>query len=395
MGRNNSIILVTEILISQTAFFAFLSVVSLLLTYTFSLSASDAGFVLLVASIVSKVIRVAISPFLHHVTYKLVMVLSHFLALLGVMLLYNQSITVVTLGIILILTANGIHNVVINTLIALEMDSTSKRMSAFAYLNLIVSIAAGVGPFIAMKLFASHHLTHLVSVYLLLVISSMMLCVFIVIRNPRAYKDSRGDLKNVVAKILDSKIVVIFALTILTWGIYIQYYVSLPLLFSKEIKLASILPYIFLINALTVVTLTPVVTKLVSGREKIILIIGPIFAYMVLGVSFLALAFAEDIFIVCFVLVLISASEILILPMLSTRLANSDKGERTMQILFSINAVSIGLGEGGGSFFGVYLAMTDFVLLCLMVTAMCGVCSLLIITLDKLTIKEQVNESIV
>lgn len=345
MKRQNEIIL-SELFMSQLSFFSFLGVSALILTDLCNYRPAIAGLILFFSSILSKILRILCAKLIANYSLVKIISISNIVIMVSFFLLFlTKNIFFVSLIFIIIFTFNGIHNLSINTLIALK----NKKFRAFAYLNIIASISAGIGPFIATQLFTQKMIGIL---YIFFISGSVLAFILSKKINNTEQLENKNSIVIVFLKSINYRNILISLITIASWSICIQLLIGFPLAFYQLSLNYNVTGFVFIINSLTVLFFSfflKKIEKLTQDNNYINLNIG----FCLSIFSFLILTLGKDILLLITIsIVLISISEIMLISTITALVVDTSISQKKIAVNLAINSIAVGIGEGFGSFYG-------------------------------------------
>lgn len=254
-----------------------------------------------------------------------------------------------------------------------------EKSSLFAAINVAVNVAAGVGPFIGNFLFevdpAGVFLTAGCAYFLAAVVPALT------VRGRPVPVDKAADqgssLIGVWLKALKSQSVAVVALAVFTgYLLYGQLFSSISQVVQAEISSEALRGSIFALNAVTVIVLQPVATKLSAalGRRGMAPATQLVVAPVVFICALLLLSVNPFVAIVVF-----SFAETLFIPLVDATILSLDVFSSVRAVKF--RQATVALGEGLGMGLGVIFNVTT-------IAAIGAVALLACLVLKKFTVAE-------
>jgi MFS family permease len=149
----------------------------------------------------------------------------------------------------------------------------------------------------------------------------------------------------------------LLAVVVVAFVMYAQLYGALPLLVHERLDSDALLGVVFAVNAVTVMLLQLPISGL-AARVPAAHRYGCAAGLTLFAVAFAVLARADDVPTLLAAVVVASAAECLLLPLVETDLA-STLGAAALAVAFTLSATAMGVGESLGSFLGVRYVLAD------------------------------------
>lgn len=349
---------------NSIGFFSIIPLLSLWLVEVKDIEISKASFIVAAFTFMSK----AGSAFVGGIINKLGLKQSLLIGLFGssftlLVITYFTNYFILLLFIITLGIFISLYNIALKTHIS--MLEESKRLNAFALLNIAVNVGASLGPLLGGLVLDWHPSSLLIISMLNYVFAGLVALLLPNIQLESGerlnffefvkYRKEKKGFKSFLRFTLFSSIF---------WFLYTQIFTTLPIVFSQEFT-GKTIGLLFTINAITVILIQGIFPKFQPLIRKEL---WYSIAFLLIGISFMVLWFTPTITFVVIAIIIFSISEIIWVPTIDSELV-ANRGGLSPSWAFGVAGVIWGLGESLGSFIGLnlYHYFDDFTFLILSV----------------------------
>ncbi|KYD11438.1 MFS transporter [Heyndrickxia sporothermodurans] len=364
---------------NSIGFFSIIPLLSLWLVEVKDIEISKASFIVAAFTFMSK----AGSAFVGGIINKLGLKQSLLIGLFGssltlLVITYSTNYFILLLFVITLGIFISLYNIALKTHIS--MLEESKRLNAYALLNIAVNVGASLGPLLG-GLVLDWNPNNL----LIISMFNYVFAGFIALLLPNIQLKKSEESLNIFEFIKyrkenkGFKTFLRFTLfSSIFWFLYTQIFTTFPVVFSQEFT-GKTIGLLFTINAITVILIQGVFPKFQPLIRKEL---WYSIAFVLIGISFMVLWLNPTIPFVVIAIIIFSISEIIWVPSIDSELV-ANRGELSSSWAFGVAGVVWGLGESLGSFVGLnlYQYFNDFTFLILFVL------SAFILTIHILSLK--------
>lgn len=346
--------LLTENVLSNLGLFSVYALLSLYFLNYLKLSTVEASFLLLFSAMSLRLSRIVFAPIINLLGARLAFVSSLALCAIGYFLMgLTASPWLIGFSLVLIGAGYGTNSILIKVITTTLTKTQDKHFLNFAKLGVATNFGAAIGPLISNYIFI-HQPQNWICYFASIVFLFATLAAFMFPKEIVLEEAKYGWIKAIIAHLKLKEMRVPIVLTIFGWFLYAQFFVSLPVFVGKGLMKPNIIGVLFFINSLIVIFASVPLSKLaleLLGNE--VKIISLSFGLFLLG--FIILAVFPVLISVYLVIIIWTVAEILLIPALSALVAHSSLPEYKT-VGFTINALSMGIGEGAGNFIGMGLS---------------------------------------
>lgn len=347
---------------NSIGFFSIIPLLSLWLVDVKDIDIGRASFIIAAFTFMSKAGSVFIGGIINKLGLKQSLLIGLFGAsfTLLVMTYFTHYFTillcVITLGVFI-----SLYNIALKT--HLSMLEESKRLNAYALLNIAVNIGASLGPLLG-GIILDWNPSHLLIIGMLNYVFAGLIALFL--PNIKLESEESLNLLQLMKYRKENQgLKTFFRFTLFTsifWLLYTQIFTTFPVVFSQEFS-GKMIGLFFTLNAITVILIQGIFPKV---QRFICKELWYSIALMLIGLSFILLWIKPTVLFVVIAIVLFSISEVIWVPTIDSELV-TNRGKLSSAWAFSIAGVVWGLSESIGSFIGLnlYYFFDDFAFLLL------------------------------
>jgi DHA1 family multidrug resistance protein-like MFS transporter len=319
---------------------------------TINLSINTVSYILLFMAISFRFSRVIFTPIIDLLGCRVAMSGCMILCTLGYIgLTFSRSITTIIISLLVIGIGYGTNSSLIRYLTS--TFNSSPLLIQFARLSVVTNVAAAIGPFIGnimLMRFPNYGLCLLsASAFLVAFIFSL----FLKLDYPRFTKQDQW-VKKLLIHIKTPQLKISMLSSCFGFFLYTQLFSLLPLYVCKGLNNQSLLGFLFILNSIIVIFLSLPINNFLSSK-RMSHNSSLLLSFIIFLCGLILLGLSKSTCSVYISVLLWTISEIIMIPTLNKLVVDtSDSNIRLMG--FSINAIAIGIGEGGGNFVGASLA---------------------------------------
>lgn len=352
-GTSKKTILFEYALFSM-GYFIFIGTNALYLSKYKAYDATTVGLLLLVSSIASKTARILLAGAIDKISSKLLSLSCAALTAAGYASLGATHVPILTgASLIVIGIGYATNSLLVRTLMAQVNQPGTSTILRFASLSICTNLAAALGPFIGLfvlnKFGGQYHLV------MAALVTALVIPLILASEPLPSLTRQAGWKAGIRTQIQDKRLLLSLGLTAVGWFLYSQLYSAMPLYVGNSAKNDWLLGTLFTLNAAIVLLVTLTIHKKLSAL-KIDLHTSIGFSFALYGVGSMLVWVNDTPNIMIFTVVLWTFGEILLLPALQAYLADNSSPENRV-VLFALNALAMGVGEGLGGLVGASLTM--------------------------------------
>lgn len=333
---------------NSIGFFSIIPLLSLYLIDVKSIEISEASLIVAAFTFTSKGGSAFVGGIINKIGLKHSLLIGLFGSAITLIIITISSNTILLVLLVIILGIFiSLYNVSLKTHIS--MLEESKRLNAYALLNIAVNVGASLGPLLGglildwspSNLLLFSMLNYVIAGFIALILPKLQLKQEenLSILEFIKYRKENTDFKTFLRFTVFASIF---------WFLYTQIFTTLPVVFSEQFN-GKTIGLLFTINAITVILTQGVFPKLQSYIRKEL---WYSIAFFLISVSFVVLWFNPTITFALIAIVLFSISEIIWVPTIDSELV-ANRGKLSAAWAFGISGVVWGIGESLGSFVGL------------------------------------------
>lgn len=352
--RKNSIVLLSSSFFSNLTFFSMLSILALYLTKECSFSVRATGVLMLLVLLFSRIGRILLLPLLKKCPAKKSLILSTLMMAIGYFILYITKQPVFMVSAFFIMGIGyGCNSVYVRSLIS---NHDGKNKFVYVQLSIATNMSAAVGSVLGVYIFckSSGSWVYLSSAITMLVSTSLT---YLFLKDEDDHRYEADLLKSLYEIIRTPGVLKLFILTIFFWVVYAQIFNTLPLFVDHQLNATSYLGSLYLVNTLIIVFFSMPINRALSKyafSQSNYFVSG----FALISIGFCLIYLVPNLVTVYSAMVVWTMSEMLFIPTLNAALAGLSSGANRLH-LFTLNGISIGVGEGLAMYYGSSLVAFD------------------------------------